>query len=199
MPADSRLHAANLLSASRVACAPILLVLAWHGERGAFLALFALGLASDVLDGALARRLGQETPLGARLDQWGDFALWTALPLGAWWLWPEIIAREKGFLAVALVCMLLPTGVAYARYRAVPGYHSWSVKLGSILMGIGVALLLVADLSYPFRVAALFQIVCAIDELGITSLLPDCRNDVPSVFHAARMRRGQASRSAPGA
>ena len=197
--ASSRLNAPNLLSAFRLACAPVLLALAWQGARTPFLALFALGLVSDVLDGALARRLGQESPLGARLDQWGDFALWISLPLGAWWLWPEIIAREKAFLAVALVCMLLPTAIAYARYRAVPGYHTWSVKVGAILMGIGVALLLVADVAWPFRVAALFQIVCAIDELGITSLLSECRNDVPSVFHAARLRRRQAPGSVPGA
>ena len=197
--ASSRLNAPNLLSAFRLACAPVLLALAWQGARAPFLALFALGLVSDVLDGALARRLGQESPLGARLDQWGDFALWISLPLGAWWLWPEIIAREKAFLAVALVCMLLPTAIAYARYRAVPGYHTWSVKVGAILMGIGVALLLVADVAWPFRVAALFQIVCAIDELGITSLLSECRNDVPSVFHAVRLRRRPAPGSAPGA
>ena len=41
-----------------------------------------------------------------------------------------------------------------------------------------------------FRVAALFQIVCAIDELGITALLADVHHDVPSVFHALRLRRG---------
>lgn len=195
MPANALLTAPNLLSAFRLACAPLLLALAWHGERDAFLALFAAGLLSDVLDGALARRLGQESAFGARIDQWGDFALWIALPLGAWWLWPEVIAREKVYLAVALVCMLLPTVVAWLRYRAVPGYHTWSVKAGAILMGIGVALLLLFDLSWAFRAAALFQIVCAIDELGITSLLPECRNDVPSVFHAARLRRSGAGES----
>ncbi|HSF04071.1 MAG TPA: CDP-alcohol phosphatidyltransferase family protein, partial [Solirubrobacterales bacterium] len=82
--------APNLLSAFRAVCAPVLLALAWHGATGSFLVLFALGLASDVLDGALARRLGLESDLGARLDQWADFALWTSLPFGAWWLWPEL-------------------------------------------------------------------------------------------------------------
>lgn len=187
---DARLNAANLLSGFRLLCAPLLLLLAWRGATAPFLALFAVGLASDVLDGALARRLGQETALGARLDQWADFALWIALPIGAWWLWPEIILREQAFIALAVACMVLPTVVAYARYRAVPGYHTWSVKTGAILMGVAAPLLLVFDQSWPFRLAALFQIVCAIDELGITALLPECRNDVASVFHAARLRRG---------
>ena len=182
-------HVPNLLSAFRVACVPLLLALAWNGAAALFLALFALGLVSDVLDGALARRFGVESDFGARLDQWGDFALWICFPIGAWWLWPDIVLREAGYVVLAIVCVLLPTAIAYVKYRTVPGYHTWSVKLGAILMGIAVPLLLIFDLAWPFRVAALFQLVCAVDELGITFLLAECRHDVPSVFHAARLRR----------
>ena len=55
-------------------------------------------------------------------------------------------------------------------------------------MGIGVPLLLIFDIAWPFRAAALWQLVCAVDELGITVLFAECRHDVPSVFHAARLR-----------
>jgi hypothetical protein len=65
------------------------------------------------------------------------------------------------------------------------------VKLGAGFMAVAVALLLVFDLAWPFRVAALFQLVCAADELGITLLLDECSHDVPSVFHALRMRRAK--------
>jgi CDP-diacylglycerol--glycerol-3-phosphate 3-phosphatidyltransferase len=187
--ASSRLTAPNLLSGFRAACVPVLLGVAWHGATGTFWALLALALASDALDGALARRLGQESDFGATLDQWADFALWTSLPLGAWWLWPEILAREAPYVILALACLLLPTAIAYAKYRAVPGYHTWSAKLGSVGMGIAVPLLLIFEVAWPFRVAALFQLVCAIDELGITALCAECRHDVPSVLHAARGRR----------
>ena len=108
----------NLLSAFRVACVPVLLALAWNGATGTFLALFGLGLVSDVLDGALARRLGLESDFGARLDQWADFALWVSFPLGAWWLWPEIVRREAAYVILAIVCLLLPTAIAR---RAPPG------------------------------------------------------------------------------
>lgn len=186
------LTAPNLLSAFRIACAPLLLLLAWKGAMGAFLVLFGLGLLSDVLDGILARRLGQESDLGARLDQWGDFALWVSFPLAAWWLWPETVRREAPYVLLAIVCLLLPTALAYAKYRAVPGYHTWSAKLDSILMGIAVPLLLLFDVAWPFRLAALFLVVCAIDELAITCLLPSCRHDVPSALHALRLRRPPA-------
>ena len=189
MARDPRLNLPNALSAFRIACVPVLLIAAWQGATAFFLIGFALGLLSDVLDGVIARRLGQVTDLGATLDQWADFALWISLPLAAWWLWPETIRREAAYVIVALACMLTPTAVAYWKYREVPGYHTWSVKLGSVLMGVAAPLLLLFDVAWPFRVAALFQVVCAIDELGITWLLPDCRHDVASVVHAARLRR----------
>jgi CDP-diacylglycerol--glycerol-3-phosphate 3-phosphatidyltransferase len=188
--ADARLNAPNLLSAFRVACAPLGLLLAWRGATAAFVALFAIGLLTDVVDGIVARRFGLVTDFGARLDQWGDFALWASLPLAAWWLWPATLVREAGFVARAFACMLLPTAIAYLKYRAVPGYHTWSVKVGAIAMGASAPLLLLFDVAWPFRAAALFQVVCAIDELGITLLSPTCRNDVPSVLHALRERRG---------
>ena len=177
------------MSAFRAASSPALLVIAWNGATGFFLALFGLGLLSDVLDGWLARKLGQESDFGARLDQWADFALWIAFPIGVWWLWPELVRREAVYVALAFVCLLLPSGVAYLKYRQVPGYHTWSVKAGSVFMAISIPLLLLFDWPWPFRAAALFQLVCAVDELGITFLLASCHHDVPSVVHAARLRR----------
>jgi CDP-diacylglycerol--glycerol-3-phosphate 3-phosphatidyltransferase len=177
------------VSGFRIACVPALLWLAADGAMDAVLVLFGLALASDAVDGALARRLGQETAFGARLDQWGDFALWAAMPLAAWWLWPEILRREAPYVILAVTCMLLPTALAYLKYRAVPGYHTWSVKLGALAMALAIPLLLLFDIAWPFRIAALFQLVCAVDELGITLLSAECRHDVPSLLHAVRLRR----------
>lgn len=184
----------NLLSGFRILCVPVLLALAWSQATTLFCTLFALGLVSDVLDGILARHLGQESELGARLDQWGDFALWSSLPLSAWWLWPEIVGREAPYAVLALVCLLAPTAIAYAKYREVPGYHTKAAKLSAVLMGVAVPLLLLFDIAWPFRLAAIFLVICAIDELGITYLLPECRHDVSSVFAAARLRRAGAHR-----
>jgi phosphatidylglycerophosphate synthase len=160
-----------------------------------FLVLFGIGLLSDLLDGVLARRLGLESDFGARLDQWGDFALWVSFAVGAIWLWPEIVRREAPYAAVGITCLLLPTAVAYAKYRSVPGYHTLLAKLTSVLMGIAVPLLLLFDFAWPFRVAALSLVLSAADEIAITCLFPECRHDVPSVLHALRLRSRTVSES----
>ncbi len=99
----------NLISGCRLATAPVLLLLAWYGYPQAFLAVTTASFASDVLDGYLARRLGQISELGAKLDSVGDFVIYITLPLGAWWLWPDIVRRESpSFIAVLASCVLPP-------------------------------------------------------------------------------------------
>ena len=182
----------NLLSFLRILCVPALLALARSGATTAFLVLFALALLTDALDGVIARRFRLETEFGARLDQWADFALWVSFPLGAWWLWPEIVRREAVYVALAIACLLGPTAIARFKYREVPGYHTWMAKTSSVLMGVAVPLLLLFDVAWPFRAATLFLLVAAADELAITLVLPACRHDVPSVVHALRQRRARA-------
>jgi CDP-diacylglycerol--glycerol-3-phosphate 3-phosphatidyltransferase len=196
MPGWSRATAIvpNLLSSFRIVCSPVLLALAWNGETAPFLVLFGIGLVSDLLDGVLARRLGLESEFGARLDQWADFALWISFAVGAIWLWPEVVRREAPYAILGITCLLLPTAVAYAKYRSVPGYHTWLAKLTSVLMGITVPLLLIFDFAWPFRVAAFSLLLSAVDEIAITCLLPECRHDVPSVLHALRRRPSKGSR-----
>ena len=60
-------------------------------------------------------------------------------------------------------------------------------------MAIGVPLLLIFDLAWPFRFAALLMLVGMVDEMAITYLLPERRDNVPSVFHALRLRQLTAS------
>ena len=49
----------NALSALRLALAPVLLALAWAGAPRTFVGCLALSLATDVVDGKIARRTGQ--------------------------------------------------------------------------------------------------------------------------------------------
>ena len=65
----------NTLSALRIAAAPALLLMAWSGAPELFLITLWLALLSDAADGYAARRLGQTSELGARLDSWGDWLL----------------------------------------------------------------------------------------------------------------------------
>jgi len=63
---------ANLLTGLRLAAAPVAAVAVQQGESRLALALFVLAVTTDLLDGPLARRRGEASPLGGLLDHATD-------------------------------------------------------------------------------------------------------------------------------
>ena len=111
-------HLPNLMSAGRLALAPVLLVLAWYGYPHSCLILTA-AFASDVLDGFLTRQFGSTSTLGATPDSASDFVLYFILPLGAWWLWPALVRRASPFFLTVLACCILLPLVAFGKFHSV--------------------------------------------------------------------------------
>ena len=66
------LQAANLLTATRLVAAGVLLFL--QPESAGFYAAYIYGGLTDMLDGCLARLLGSQSRFGARLDSLADIA-----------------------------------------------------------------------------------------------------------------------------
>jgi CDP-diacylglycerol--glycerol-3-phosphate 3-phosphatidyltransferase len=179
----------NLLSALRLALAPVLVVLAWTGQPAAFLAVLVVALGSDACDGWIARRLGQETPLGTRLDSWGDLATYATVPLCAWWLWPDLLRREAPWVTAAVVAYLVPVAIGWLRYRRLTSYHTWGAKLSAVLVGASALLLFAGGPALPFRIATLVLVLAELEEIAITATLPVWRANVPTLRHARRLRR----------
>ena len=166
---------------------PVLLVLAWNGSASAFLVLFVCALLTDLADGYLARKLRQESELGARLDSWGDFALYMATPICAWWLWPELIVREAPFVTAVVASFTLPILAGLVRYHRLTSYHTWGAKLSAVLMGISTFLLFAGGPAWPFRFSTAVLVITQIEEISITVVLSEWRSNVPSLWHALRL------------
>ena len=184
-------HVPNLLSLLRLAAAPVLLALAWAGLPVLFAAFLVASLASDVVDGWWARRFEVASPLGAKLDSWGDLAIYSVLPLAVWWLWPEWVAAEVAAIGVVLVAYTLPIVCGFAKFRRLTSYHTWGAKLASVAMGAALLGLFAGGPLWPFHLAAAILVAESIEELAITWVLPRWESDVPTLWHARR-RIGQA-------
>ncbi|MCW8963463.1 MAG: CDP-alcohol phosphatidyltransferase family protein [Gammaproteobacteria bacterium] len=181
----------NLFSEFRIVAAPFLLLLAWHGLSYWFLALLALALLSDAIDGYLARRMGETSELGAQLDTWGDLTIFLIVPLAIWWLWPNILIREAPYILVALSAYLLPMLVGFIKFKQLPSYHTWAAKTAVVMMSISIFTLLLFDYPWLFRVFALVQILVAIEEIAITLTLRQLRNNVFSYWHARHLTNNE--------
>jgi phosphatidylglycerophosphate synthase len=183
------LNLPNILSATRIALAPVLLGLAWGGASRAFLLTLCVSLLTDIVDGKLARRLGQTSELGAKLDSWGDLATYMSVPLCAWWLRPDFVRAEAPFFIAVVASYTVPVAVGFARYRRLTSYHTRAATVAAYLVGGATVVLFAGAPAWPFRLATAALVYAELEELAITALLPVWRANVPSWRHALAERR----------
>ncbi|MCP4983982.1 MAG: CDP-alcohol phosphatidyltransferase family protein [Gammaproteobacteria bacterium] len=174
----------NLISLTRILIAPILFLFAFWGMGDWFLAALIFSGLTDVLDGFLARKLNMITSLGAHLDSWGDFTIYSTMAICAWLLWPEATRRELGYYALILFSFLLPALVGLVKFGKLTGYHTWSVKIAVFVTFIGY-IALYSDISnWPFILASYLCVIAGIEEILITFTLRKERTDVRSIMSA---------------
>jgi len=181
----------NFLSGFRLVAAPFLVYLAWTGHPNLFLVLLAISLFSDAIDGFIARKLNVASELGTRLDSWGDMATYLAVPICAWWLWPEIIKREMFFVLVVIGAYIAPLIAGFVKFKRLPSYHTWAAKGIAVVMSFSVIILFAADITGFFRVAAILQALVACEEIAITIRVSEWQCNVPSFWHVPGLYKEQ--------
>src|SRR5712664_3457514 len=104
---------ANLLTVARLLLAPFIFVAIVNGRHSSALVLFACAAFTDGIDGILARRFGQITPLGAFLDPVADKVLLSGVYVSLaivgsipWWLVIVIFGRDIFLLASSGIVLL---------------------------------------------------------------------------------------------
>ena len=187
----SKLTLPNVLTGFRFIAAPILLWLAWHNHGIAFMELLAITFLTDLLDGMAARLTGQVTQFGATLDSWADVITYLTIALCCWWLWPEVVSKERLYVGLIVASCLLPALVGFFKFGRFTSYHTWAVKIAAAAMGLTLYVLFLGGPPWPFRAAAILCIVAAVEEMVITLLLPEPESNLRSVWDIVkRSKRG---------
>src|SRR6266436_9227237 len=180
---------ANRLSMLRIALAPVLLLLASRGSARAFTACLAVALATDIADGKIARRLAQTSPLGARLDSWGDLLLYLSLPVCGVLLRPDFVRAEANWFAVAVTSAFVPVALGLVRFGRLTSYHTRGAKAAAYLLGGSTLAAFAGGPGWPFRIATAAFVCAEAEEIAITLVLPCWRANVRSLTHALVLRR----------
>lgn len=184
----------NFVSFIRVLLAPVLLVLAFNHQAVWFVLVLVFSEFTDVLDGFLARRLNQITALGSHLDSWGDFLIYSALAISAWIMWPDIVRREAVYFLLVVISFTLPVLVGLIKFGTLTSYHTWGVKLAVALTVVAYILLFMQWLDWPFRFAAVFCVVAALEQIAITLVMSQQHEDVRTIWQAVQFKRAQKIR-----
>jgi len=185
--ANTARRIANGLSQLRLALTPALLVMAWFQLRGAYFWTLLFALATDAVDGRIARRFGQASAEGAQLDSRADLAIMVTVPFGVWLLFPDAVRRHQRLVIAVVGIHLLTYAVGLVKWQRIPSYHTWGTKTTAVLLSTTVLLLFWVEriewLLYP---AAIVAVCSCIDEILVTLTLGRWETDVPSCWHARR-------------
>ena len=178
-PRPSNWNLPNVITIVRILLAPLFvwMLLVDAGADGALrwwaMVLFVVAIATDGLDGAIARRRGLVTDLGKLLDPIADKvliggALVSLSILGElpWWVTVVILVREVGitvyrFIVISdgvvaasrggklkTVVQAVAISVALAPLWTIPGFEPWIYWFDGILMTLAVVLTVATGLEY---------------------------------------------------
>lgn len=186
---DQVINLPNLVSLVRILLAPALFYFAVTQQPDWYIGILILAVFTDVLDGFLARLLNQITAMGSRLDSWGDFTIYSTMAICAWILWPGIIQQEQFYFIIIVLSFTLPVIAGIVKFHTIISYHTWSVKLAVAVTIVGYILLFTETLVWPFRIAVLFCLYAAIEEIAITLLIQRELVDIRTVWQALKYKR----------
>ncbi|NNF43506.1 MAG: CDP-alcohol phosphatidyltransferase family protein [Phycisphaerales bacterium] len=182
---EARWTLPNALTITRIFGTVVLLALAARGGAWYFPWLLVAIVATDGLDGLLAKLLNQRTTLGARLDSTADVLLAAALVACAGWLRPDFVAAQRPLLSVTLATYLFAGFVCLVRLRRWPSYHTWLAKTGWALVTIGAFFLFSGGPDWPCVVALAVVVIGNVEAIAISFVLPRWRANVRGIWEGA--------------
>ncbi|WP_420628193.1 CDP-alcohol phosphatidyltransferase family protein [Candidatus Leptofilum sp.] len=179
------------LTTIRVVLAPLILVWAGNGRAGLpYVFCLILAFVTDYFDGVVARKLDVATATIRRYDSAADVIFYVAALTAVWLVYPEVVVQN--WLGIVLVAGLEAIRVTtdFVKFRREASYHMWSAKGWNItlfaaltgLMGFGIS-------GWLFRLPIVVGILTNMEGLAASILLPSWTHDVPTIFHAYRIRQ----------
>jgi hypothetical protein len=114
-------------------------------------------------------------------------------------LWPEIMHRELPWVAVGVGAFFAVVVYGLVRLGRAPCYHTWASKIGAVACAFSLVPLLADWSAKPFHAMIGFFVLVGVEEMAISLLVPSHIGEMPTVWHAWRLRRETtASRAKAG-
>ncbi|REC49642.1 CDP-alcohol phosphatidyltransferase family protein [Chryseobacterium pennipullorum] len=184
-----------ILIAMRLILAPCILLLAYFGEaevRFLIVALMYFGLLTDIFDGIIARKIGVSSEKLRRLDSQTDLIFWLSLGFAAYFLNSELIKSEWLGILFIFVMEALCYVVSIWKFGKETCTHAFLSKMWGVSLLIAFTYLIgFQQMGWAFYLAVGLGFISHIDVILIVMLLPQWQYDVPSSYHAWKIRNGK--------
>lgn len=179
-----------LMAAARAVLGPVLIAGAECGWDGLALAgIVVAALVSDIYDGVLARRWRCDTA-GVRLfDSMADTVFYLGTAVALWIRLPELWRSYSGLLVGLLALEAVRFAFDFVKFGRPASYHSYLAKAWGLVMAIAViGSIVVRRASVLVPVALVLGIVCDVEGLAMSWVMPLWRKDIKTLREAWRIR-----------
>ena len=180
----------GLLVAFRAALGPAMILISLRWKSGAPLTVcIMLALLSDVFDGILARRWRVATDALRRWDTRADTLFYACVFCVILLHFPSALERRWALIGGLIAAEVLQHVFAAIKYGRHASYHSILSKIWGLMMAAGMIALLGFGLDNWFLdLVITWGILCNLQGLAMTLILPTWQHDVLTLFHAVRLR-----------
>ncbi|WP_294303982.1 CDP-alcohol phosphatidyltransferase family protein [uncultured Chryseobacterium sp.] len=184
-----------LLILIRFILAPIILLTAYFkGGECRFLILFLMyfGLLTDIFDGIIARKVGVSSEKLRRLDSQTDLVFWLSLGFAAYFLNPGLIKSEWKGIALIFCMEGLCYIISWLKFGKETCTHAWLSKLWGLSLLLALTYVIgFQQAGWAFYLTVALGFISHLDVILIILLLPKWQYDVPSCYHAWKIRKGK--------
>ena len=184
----------NAITLLRLLALPFLVVFAWSGRGDAFALLLLPALASDVVDGWLARRLGVASTLGATLDSVADILLMLVIVYAIWPLHPEVYTQHGWPIVTVVLIWVVAHVASVLRYGRLASFHTHLIRAGIFAFSLfALVLFLFGFLPWMLYLAAAICALGAVEHFIMLALVPhwtpNLHGGIPQALRVRREHR----------
>jgi CDP-diacylglycerol--glycerol-3-phosphate 3-phosphatidyltransferase len=152
-------------------------------------AMIAAGFVSDVYDGILARRWGTATDALRIADSATDVLFYLGILAAAVVRHGPVLLHVVALIAAVLALEVIHIIFCWFKYGRMASYHSYVAKSWGVMLATATIALLCFDGAFwLLTVALVWGVVCELEGIAMSMLLPQWVRDVKTLRRAWQIR-----------
>lgn len=179
----------NIITIYRLAIDPVILWFIIADKEILFSVFLIINLLSDALDGFLARKLKQETEIGAKLDGFADNFTYVLAFIGIFVFKMDDIRPHLISFTVMITMLVSTVIVSLIKFRKFPSYHLYTTKAGGYIEGgFFICLFTIGFITPYYYIVVAWAIMGAIECIIINLMIPEMRSDIKGLYWVIKER-----------
>jgi len=172
----------------------IILLSVFHVDHYSFLAitLLSIGLLTDVFDGIIARKLNISSEKLRRLDSGIDQVFFISVAVATYIQCPDFFKANLIKLIILGVFEASTYVFSYLKFKKEIATHSIGAKIWTLsIFATLVEIMVHCESIELFEICFWLGLVTRLEILAIVFTLKKWTNDVPTIYHAIKLRQGK--------